>query len=152
MPISGLAVVTNNGRARIIDMLRTGKSFVVDRFVVGDSGHDPSDPTLPITPDPSRDGCYCSVPAIDVAGGCIFGDVVDNVLLGTNGCPIFQCNLLPGEATGVVSSVCLIGTIVWSPDPLDPDLGTQFAFAIVNYPFRAKGPLDTFEFEIGIQI
>ena len=135
----------------MINSLITGKSFVVDRFVVGDAGHDPLDPTLAITPDPSRDGCYCSVPAIDVAGGCIFADVVDEVIESAT-CPVFRCILGPGEATGVVTSICLIATIVYSPDPLDPEIGTQFCFAIANYPFRAKAPGDTFEFEIGIQV
>lgn len=152
MPISGLAIVTNNGKARMAEMLATGKSFVVDKFVIGDAGHDPLDPTIAITPDPSRDGCYCTVPSITVAGGCVFEDTIDSVSLTSAFCPVFTCILNPGEATGIVSSVCLIGTVIYSPDPLDPDLGTEFAFAIANFPIRVKTPPDTYEFEIGIQL
>lgn len=61
-----LAVMSDEGRARLAEMIATGKSFVIDRFVVGDQGHDDVDNTTAITPDPTRSGCYCINEAITV--------------------------------------------------------------------------------------
>lgn len=155
--IEALALVTNQGKARIAEMLATGKSFVVDTFVVGAAGHDPSDPTLALTPDPTRTGCYCGsaatpIEAITTAGGCAFVDTVDSVSFASLSCPVFEAIVAPGEATGAVSSLCLLGTIVYSPIIGDPEVGTQFLFAIANFPLKFKIPADNFVYEVFVQL
>ena len=155
--IEALALVTNQGKARIAEMLATGKSFIVDTFVVGANGHDPSDPTLALTPDPTRTGCYCGplgapVEAITTTGGCAFVDSIDAVSFASLSCPVFTAAVEAGEATGAVSSLCLLGTVVYSPTPGDPEIGTQFLFAIANFPLKFKTPTDRFEYEVFVQL
>jgi hypothetical protein len=155
--IEALALVTNQGKARIAEMLATGKSFVVDTFVVGANGHDPGDPTLALTPDPTRTGCYCGpfgtpAEAITTAGGCTFVDSIDSVSFASLSCPVFEAIVLPGEATGAVSSLCLLGTVVFSPTAGDPEVGTKFLFAIANFPLKFKIPSDNFTYEVFVQL
>jgi len=155
--IEALALVTNQGKARIAEMLATGKSFVVDTFVIGANGHDPADPTLAITPDPARTGCYCGplgapVEAITVGGGCSLVDTIDSVSFASFSCPVFTASVEPGEATGAVSSLCLLGTIVYSPIPGDPEIGLKFLFAIANFPLKFKTPTDRFVYEVFVQL
>lgn len=155
--IDALALVTNQGKARMAEHLATGKSFVVDTFVIGSNGHDPADPTLAVTPDPARTGCYCGpvgVPAeaISVSGGCALVDTIDGVSFASFSCPVFTASVEAGEATGAVSSVCLLGTIVYSPIPGDPEIGLKFLFAIANFPLKYKIPSDRFVYEIFVQL
>lgn len=155
--IEALALVTNQGKARIASMLATGKSFVVDTFVIGSNGHDPADPTLALTPDPARTGCYCGplgAPAesISVLGGCSLVDTIDAVSFASFSCPVFTAVVAPGEATGAVSSVCLLGTVSYSPIPGDPEIGLKFVFAIANFPLKYKVPGDRFTYEIFCQL
>lgn len=146
-----LGIMTDEARTRLAEMIDTGKSFKVDRFVVGDQGHDSTDPTLAITPDPARTGCYCSAETITVTGGCIFEDLIDSISYASSTCPVFEVVLEKGEATGVVSSICLLATIVYSPDPLDAEIGTQFLFAIVNLPMKTKIPEEKYTYNISVQ-
>ena len=150
--IEALALITNQGKARIAEMLATGKSFVVDTFVIGANGHDSVDPTLAITPDPGRTGCYCGTEAITVADGCALVDTIDAVSFASASCPVFTPSVEPGEATGAVSSVCLLGTVVYSPTPGDPEIGLKFLFAIANFPVKYKTPVDRFLYEIFVQL
>lgn len=155
--IEALALVTNQGKARIAEMLATGKSFQVDHFVIGANGHDSSDPTLAVTPDPARTGCYCGPPgspveSLTTAGGCSLLDVIDGVSYASFSCPVFTCSVEPGEATGAVSSLCLLGTVVYSPIPGDPEVGVRFLFAIANFPLKYKTPTDRFVYEVLVQL
>jgi len=155
--IDALALVTNQGKARIAEMLATGKSFVVDSFVVGSNGHDLVDPTIAVTPDPTRTGCYCGpegtlVDSITTAGGCSFADSISSVTFASLSCPVFECVVGPGDATGAVSSLCLLGTVVYSPTIGDPEVGTQFLFAIANFPIKYKIPTDNFVYEVFVQL
>lgn len=155
--IEALALVTNQGKARIAEMLATGKSFVVDSFVIGANGHDAVDPTLALTPDPTRTGCYCGpigspLESISTAGGCSFADMIDGVSFASATCPVFTCSVENGEATGAVSSLCLLGTVVYSPTPGDPEVGTQFLFAIANFPLKFKTPTERFVYDVYVQL
>jgi len=146
-----LCVVTNEGKARIAQLLATGKSFKVDAFVIGDKGHDPVNPMFAITPDPTRTGCYCTSEGIEISDGCIFVGVVPPPAFASATCPVFTVMLEKGEATGVVSSICLLGTIVYSPIPLDPEVGTSFLFAVANFPMRVKLPQERYVYDLTIQ-
>lgn len=138
-----LALVTNQGKARIADMLATGKSYKIDIFRLGDGGYDLNDNTLPITPDPS---------AVDVYGtpGGVLTKPINMVSLASPTCPVVQCIALAGEGTGPIGSLGLLGTIVYSPIPGDPELGLKFLFALATMPIKVKVPLEVFTFNVGI--
>lgn len=153
--IEALALVTNTGKAHIAESFVTGKSFVVDTYALGANGHDPSDPSLALTPDPSRSGCYCGpgpTGSITVSGGCLVVDSISAVSWASSTCPVFTIQVPDGVATGPVSSLCLLGTYVWSPIPGDPDIGTQFLFGIANFPLKYKLPTDTFVYDVYVQL
>ena len=147
-----LAIVTNSGKARMAQLIAEGKAFKVDRFVIGDQGHDPTDNTIALTPDPARTGCYCSPEGNTVAGGCVYEGLIYSTSFNSSTCPVFKIILAKGQATGVVSSVCLLGTIVYSPTPNDPEIGTQFLYAIANFPIKVKIPNERFEYNVSIQL
>lgn len=140
-----LALLTNAGKSRIADMLATGKSFKVDTFRLGDGGFDPADPTLPITPDPARTDVY------GTPGG-VLTKALTSVDLSSPTCPLFVATAAPGEATGIIGSIGLLGTIVYSPIAGDPELGLQFLFALSTRPQTPKTSVDNFVFNIGITL
>lgn len=146
-----LALVSNTGKARMAQLLATGKSFKIDRFVVGDQGHDPIDPTIALTPDPGKAGCYCSPEAITEVDGCAYEGLINSVNFASETCPVFNIILPKQQATGVISSICLIGTIVYSPEVGDPEVGTHFLFATANFPLKVKTPNERFEYDISAQ-
>lgn len=133
-------------------LIASGKSFQVDRFVVGDQGHDPIDLTIALTPDPAKAGCYCSPESITQAGGCTYEGLIANIYFNSTTCPVFNIVIAKGQATGIVTSICLLGTVVYSPILNDPELGTRFSFAVVNFPYKIKTPSDRYEYNISIQL
>lgn len=140
-----IAVVTNEAKGRLAEMLATGKSFKVTYFSVGDQGHDPSDPTIALAPDPSDTVCNKGQPVL-------FGpEPIDGYSYTGTFCPTFMCVVEEGEAVGVISTICLIATIVYSPTPGDPEVGQTFVFAIANMPFWAKTDLDSRTWYISTQ-
>jgi hypothetical protein len=147
-----LALITNSGKARMAQLLADGKAFKIDRFVVGNQGHDPLDLTLALTPDPTKAGCYCSPESLTVLGGCSFEGLIDTITFNNTTCPVFKIILNPGQATGVVTSICLLGTIVYSPIPNDPELNTRFSFAVANFPYKIKIPSEKYEYNLSIQL
>ena len=153
--IEALALVTNQVKARIADMLTTGKSFVVDTFVIGSNGHDPIDPSFALTPDPARTGCYCGpfgapTEAITTAGGCSLAGAISSFTFASPTCPVFHVEVAPGLATGAVSSLCLLGRIVYPT--ADPEFGTEFLFAVANFPLKFKAVTDRFVYDVFIQL
>lgn len=133
-----LAVLTTTAQAWQAKARVNGYGLKITRFVVGSNGHDPTNPRLPLTPDPTRSGCYCGNEAITTIDGCLFSDFIDAVTWKTDYCPVYTCRLESGEAVGIVSSVCLIAEVVYSPIPADPVVGTEFLYAILNLPYRPK--------------
>ena len=133
-------------------LIASGKSFQVDRFVVGDQGHDPIDLTIALIPDPAKAGCYCSPESLTVASGCSYEGLITNISFNSTTCPIFNIVLAKGQATGVVTSICLVGTVVYSPIPNDPELGTRFSFAVANFPYNIKIPGARYEYNLSIQL
>ena len=133
-----LGIVTDTANAWAARSRVYGYGWKVTRFVIGSEGHDPSNPRLARTPDSNRDGCYCSQESITTAGGCLFSDFVDSVTWVNDFCPVWNCVLEAGESVGVVSSICLIAEVVYSPIPADPVVGTEFLYSITNMPYQVK--------------
>lgn len=138
-----LALVTNQGKARITEMFATGKSFKIDTFRIGDGGYELDEPTLPLTPDPA---------ATDVYGtpGGVLTKTISSVTYQTSTCPVFVCVVEKSEANGPVGSIGLFGTIVYSPISGDTEIGSRFLFALATRPFIVKTSLDSFTFNVGI--
>lgn len=142
MAFNIIATVTDLGRQRMAEMLTEGKSFSVNQFEVGEGGHDPLDPTIARTPDPSLTSCPDSV----------FGpEPIDTSFLSSQFCPEFVCRLEADEAVAPLSNICLIGEIVYSPEEDDPDVGSTFLFAIGNYPLRVKTDSEDLEYRVTVQ-
>jgi len=140
-----IAVVTNEGKRRMAQAIATAKCFAVNTFAVSSFGHDPANPTLALSPDPAQLEC--------VPGGVpLFGpEPIDSYTYVGTHCPEFSCTVEEGEAVGVISSVCLLGTIQCSPIPLDPELGLSFLFAVANMPYWAKTDQDSRTWKITIR-
>lgn len=148
MAISVIAALTEIGRNRIADMLVSGRGFIIEQFVVGQGGHDPGDPSVPLSPNP----------AVAVLPGLTFGPKLLVVqtppftgVLITPFCPSFKALLDFQEANGPVSSYGLIGRINYSPILLDPLLNSLFLFAYGNTPLKTKTDVDQFEINITLQ-
>lgn len=122
-------------------MLTTGKSFNINLFEIGAEGHDPLDPASALTPDPTSTSVASSV----------FGpEAIDSSFLSSQFCPEFVCRLEANEAVAAISSIGLLGTIVYSPTPGDPEIGTSFLFALGHFPLRVKTDAEDLELRITI--
>jgi hypothetical protein len=142
MAFSVIATVTDIGRQRLASSLITGKNFQIDQFTIGSGGHDPLDPSTALTPDPTA----TTAPAV------VFGpEPVDAATLVSQFCPEFTAILAPNEGVAPLSSICLIGTVVFSPLLGDPDIGSTFLFAIGNFPLRVKTDTESLEFRVTVQ-
>ena len=142
MSFEVVSVLTDEARRRTSDMWATGKSFRVVSFVLGNQGHDPSDPTIAIVPDPTRTDCY----------GLVFGPkVISGFTNASDFCPVFECFVDYNEAVDQLSSICLIAQVVYSPVPGDPDVNTTFLFSISNFPLRRKTDVEQITFRVGVQ-
>jgi len=142
MAFSVIAGITDLGRQRLATGIMTGKSFQIDQFSVGSGGHDPTDPSTALTPDPAVTSC----PSV------VFGpEPVDAATLISQFCPEFTCRLAPAEAIAPLSNICLLGTIIFSPLVGDPDVGTSFLFAVGNFPLRVKTDTESIEFRVTVQ-
>lgn len=146
--IAVIAAITNIGRNRIADMTTSGRGFQITDFVVGSGGHDPSDPTVALSPDPTD----------TVLPDQTFGPklLVENNppftgALVTPFCPQFTALLDFTEANGELSNVGLIATIISSVIAGDPLIGTQFLFAVGNRPLIVKTDNDQLTINITLQ-
>lgn len=148
MAISVIAALTEVGRNRIADMTVSGRGFQITKFVVGQGGHDPGDPSVALSPDP----------AVIALPQQTFGPKLLVVLtppftgiLVTPFCPSFQGLLDYTEANGNLSNFGLIGVIDYSPIPSDPLVGVEFLFAIGNTPLKVKTDADQLTINITLQ-
>lgn len=139
-----IAAVTDIGRVRFTDLLINGRGFVVDQFVVGNGGHNPSDSTRALTPDIS----VTTLPSlkygpVNIASSSIIGAY----------CPEFYIEIGPSDYVGEISNIGLIATINYVPSGVYPYpiVGSQFLFAIGNRPLLNKTAVDTFEANIAVQ-
>lgn len=145
MAFNVIATVTDQGRQRIAEQLKTGKAFQVSKFTVSDGGHSLGDPTVAIAPNPAAITC----PFNTFSYG---PQAINASTLVSAFCPQFTCILSTGQANAPLSSICLIATIVYSPIIDDPDVGEDFLFAIGNYPLKVKTSSDTFQYNVLIQL
>jgi len=136
-----LAIITNEAKRRTASMWLTGKSFRVKYFAVSAGGHDPTDPTVALAPDPA---------ALIMPGTPFFGpEPIDSYEITSDFCPKFICRIEENEVSGSVSSVGLYGEIVYSPTPADPELGLIFLFAVYNRPvLNLAGDAAQFEIDV----
>ena len=145
MAFNIIATVTDQGRQRLAEMLKTGKAFQVSKFTVSDGGHSVGDPTVALAPNPASITCPLNTFS--------FGPVsINAATLVSAFCPQFTCILNTGDANAPLSSLCLIATIVYSPIVDDPDVGEDFLFAIGNYPLKVKTASDTFSYSVLVQL
>lgn len=141
MAFESLAVVTNEAKRRIADMWVTGKSYKVNTFAISSGGHDPVDPTIALAIDPESTVMPGAPP--------IFGpEPIDSIEYVSDFCPVFICQLEPGEVTGVVSCVALFAEIVYPTT--DPEYGTSFLFAVHNRPQLVFTGTDSATFRINV--
>lgn len=148
MAISVIAALTETGRNRIADMTVSGRGFQIVQFVVGSGGHDPSDPTVALSPDPTD----TSLPDQTFGPKALVqtNPPYSGVLI-TPFCPEFTGLLDYTDANGEVSNFGLIGVINYSPIPDDPLVGTYFLFAVGNTPLKVKTDADQFVLNITLQ-
>lgn len=125
-------------------MFATGKAYKVDKFSTGEGGHDPTDPSTALAPDPGTTTC----PSVT------FGPkLISSVEQQLNFCDKFVCTLEEDEGVGVISNICLIGTIVYNPvDPLVEPVGTTFLWGIANMPFRTKTDVEETTFNVIVKL
>lgn len=146
--ISIIAAVTQIGRNRIADMTVSGRGFQIVKFVVGSGGHDPGDPNIALSPDPTVTTLPDQTfgPKLLVQNNPPFTGV-----LITPFCPQFTATLDFTEANGELSNIGLIARIVYSPIGGDPLVGSEFLFAVGNRPLIVKTDNDQFEINITLQ-
>jgi len=143
MAFTSIAVVTNEAKRRIAEMWISGKSYQVKYFAVSSGGHDPNDPTIALAIDPAATTMPGAPP--------IFGpEPIDEITLSSDFCPVFKCNIEPGEVVGIVSSVALYAEIVYSPVAGDPEVGSTFLFAVHNRPQVVFTSSDSAVFDINV--
>ena len=142
MALSIIAVITDTARQEMADMLVSGKSFQVTNFVSGNGGHDTGNPTVALTPDPT---------VIALPQQTFGPKALDSAVLISAFCPRFEGILLPTEAIGELSNIGLIATMIYSPIPADPIVGTQFLFAVGNFPLKVKTDTDELTIDVTLQ-
>lgn len=142
MAFDSIAVLTDEAKRRMGEGWVTGKSFIVKYFSLSGGGHNPLDPTVALAVDPTL---------TTMRGAVIFGpESIDNYEFAADNCPIFICNILPGEVIGAVSSLGLWGEIVYVPPGDTEPVGTRFLFAIHNRPLVVFTGSDSAEFRVNV--
>lgn len=135
-----VAKLTNVALQRIANNVVTGGAFVVDGFVVGSGGHDPSNTAVALAPDPTL-GDICT--GDDCPNIATSLEAVDDVIWSTPTCPVFKCILEEGSYVGPFSQLLLIGT--------DSNTGAKFVYAVSNSPLKNITALDTSTFYVGVK-
>jgi hypothetical protein len=142
MSVPILAAVTDRGRQRLADMLVTGRGFIIESFILGSGGHDPENPTITLTPDPT----ITSVPFAS------FGPkALAQLYFISPTCPAFDAYIDYLEGVGELSNIGLISRVITSPYADDPQLGVEELFAIGNFPLRTKLDSERLTFRVSIQ-
>lgn len=144
--VSVIAALTEEGRRRIADMTISGRGFQVTKFVIGKGGHDPGDPTVPLSPNPA----VLTLPSQTFGPKNLVSPAPGQTgVLITAFCPKFTGLLDFNEANGEISNIGLIGTINYPPG--DPLVGTDFLFAVGNRPLVVKTDSDQMQINVTLQ-
>lgn len=143
-----IAALTQIGRNRIADMTVSGRGFQVESFVVGNGGHDPGDPNVVLSPNPTVTTLPQQTfgPKLLVQNNPPFTGI-----LISNFCPMFTALLDYPEANGEISNIGLIARIVYSPILNDPLLNSTFLFAVGNRALLIKTDNDQLMINITLQ-
>lgn len=137
-----VASITDTARSNFANMLAEGRAFTITDFVTGEGGHDPGDPAVALTPDPT---------VLTLPQQTFGPKAMSDKELISPFCVEYTANLEPLEAVGPLSNVGLIATFTFSPIPGDPLLGTQFLFAVGNFPLQIKTDSESKEITIQVQ-
>jgi len=150
MALEVLAVVTNVGKQRMARQLAFGTSFKIDVFSAGGDGHDPSNPSVALTPQPDQTSLTGPL------GDERVKKFIDpsQVSFDSDTCPVFDIVVEKTDQPGDYSSYRLIGRIVYvdPDDPSPPAIGQEFLFAVANTPLKVKTDLDEFTVRMRIQL
>lgn len=142
MAQSILATVTTKGREMIVEHLLNGTAFQVDKFSIGNGGHDIANPNVALTPDVS----LTSLP------GESFGPVaISNATTVNPQTPRFDSILTESQAVGEISTIGLFITVISTTGNSTVNVNDTFLFAISNLPLQIKTGLETKEFRTEIQ-
>lgn len=136
-----IAELTNEGRKRFADMTINGRSFIIEEFETGEGGHDPYNPSVPLTPDVS----VTTLPLLTFGPKAIFSKQLLSLFTAE-----IVCKLTATEAVGTLSNIGLLARINYSPIALDPLLNTKFLFALANLPMQNKLAGETRDFNLVI--
>ena len=129
-----IATITDTARTNFANMLAIGRAFTITDFVTGEGGHDPGDPAVALTPDPT----VTTLPFQS------FGPkAVTSKTLISPFCVEYLCDLDLLEAVGPLSNIGLIATFTFSPIFGDPLIGTNFLFSLGNFPLSIKTDAET---------
>lgn len=137
-----VASITDTARAKFAEMLAVGRAFTITDFVVGNGGHDPGDPAVALTPDPT----------VSALPSQTFGPKgITSKSLISPFCVEYICDVDYTEAVGEVSNIGLIAKFTYSPIVGDPLVGTTFLFAIGNFPLKIKTDGELITWRVGVQ-
>lgn len=129
-----IATITDTARSNFADMLAVGRAFTITDFVTGEGGHDPGDPAVALTPDPT-------VTTLPLQS---FGPkAITSKTLISPYCVEYLCDLDLLEAVGPLSNIGLIATFTFSPILGDPLVGTTWLFSVGNFPQSIKTDSET---------
>jgi hypothetical protein len=137
-----IASITDTGRANLANLLAVGRAFRITSFVTGEGGHDPGDPAVALTPDPT----VTALPSQSFGPKAISSATLINPF-----CVEFLCSLGNLDAVGSLSNIGLIATFTYSPIPSDPLVGTTFLYAVGNFPLQVKTDAETKAISLQVQ-
>lgn len=129
-----IATITDLARSKFAEMLTVGRAFTITGFETGEGGHDPGDPAIALTPDPS---------ATELPLQSFGPKPIASKTLISPFCVEYLCGLDALEAVGPLSNVGLKATYTYSPISGDPLIGQSFLFAIANFPLVVKTDAET---------
>ena len=137
--ISILTTITKEARKMISLCHISGRGFIIEKFVVGNGGHDLGDPEQPLSPNDE----------VEELPNQTFGpklllkpNATETGVLVNDFCPRFTGLIDYQEANGQISSAGLIARVISSPIVGDPLLGKEFLYAYGNRPLVVKTDSD----------
>jgi hypothetical protein len=137
-----VASITDTARSKFAELLEIGRAFTITDFVAGSGGHDPGDPLIALTPNPS----------LTTLPNQTFGPKpVTSKSLISPFCVEYIVELELLEAVGPLSNIGLVATYTFSPIPGDPLVGTTFLFSIGNFPLQVKTDAESKVLTIQVQ-